>query len=66
MDGGVALQFAQSLVRAGPDHRAAMLFLSRRSGPFQVCELPELSIPQQIELARKLVVDGFLVRLPAD
>ncbi|MFC9767995.1 cupin domain-containing protein [Rhodococcus jostii] len=66
MDGGFALQFAQSLVSAGPDHRAAMLFLSQRTDPFRVRELPGLSATQQSELARKLVVDGFLVRLPND
>jgi lysine-specific demethylase/histidyl-hydroxylase NO66 len=58
---GVALQFGQSLVSAGADHRAAMLFLSRSTMPFRVGDLPELDGPQQIELARKLVVDGFLV-----
>lgn len=66
MDGGFALQFAQSLVSAGPDHRAAMLFLSRRTEPFRVGEVPGLSPPQQTELVRKLVVDGFLIRLPND
>ncbi|HSF22996.1 MAG TPA: cupin domain-containing protein [Blastocatellia bacterium] len=66
IDGGVALQFAQSLLKADSDHRAAMLFLSRTSNPFRVDELPELPPPQQIELARKLVIDGFLVRLPND
>ena len=58
---GVALQFGQSLVAAGADHRAAMLFLSRSTTPFRVGDLPELDGAQQIELARKLVVDGFLV-----
>ncbi|MEU1735663.1 cupin domain-containing protein [Streptosporangium sp. NPDC020145] len=63
MTDGVALQFAQSLVSADADHRAAMLFLSRSTEPFEVRDLPELSEAKQIELARTLVVDGFLVRL---
>ncbi|MBB5082285.1 cupin domain-containing protein [Nonomuraea endophytica] len=63
MADGVALQFAQSLVNADADHRAAMLFLSGNTEPFEVRDLPELSEAQQIELARTLVVDGFLVRL---
>jgi bifunctional lysine-specific demethylase and histidyl-hydroxylase NO66 len=66
MDGGVALQFSRSLVKAGPDYRSAMLFISRNVAPFRVTELPGLSAPQQIELARKLVVDGFLVRVAED
>ncbi len=64
MGGGVALQFAHSLVSAGPDHRTAMLFVSKSTKPFRVGDLPGLSAPQQIELARKLVVDGFLILLP--
>jgi lysine-specific demethylase/histidyl-hydroxylase NO66 len=63
MAGGVALQFAQSLVSAGPDHQAAMLFVSRSTEPFRVRDLPGLSAAQQTELARTLIVDGFLVRL---
>lgn len=59
---GVALQFAQSLVPAGADHQAAMLFLSRNTEQFQVGDIPGLSAAQQVELARKLVLDGFLVR----
>ena len=61
---GVALQFAQSLVPAGQDHRGAMLYLSRRTGAFQVGDIPDIAEAQQIELARKLIVDGFLIRLP--
>ncbi|MER7131433.1 cupin domain-containing protein [Streptosporangium saharense] len=63
MADGVALQFAQSLVSADADHRAAMLFLSGNTEPFEVRDLPELSEARQVELARTLVVDGFLVRL---
>jgi bifunctional lysine-specific demethylase and histidyl-hydroxylase NO66 len=63
---GVALQFGQSLVSADSDHRAAMLFLSNSADPFRVRDLPGLSEEQQTELARKLVVDGFLVLLGND
>jgi hypothetical protein len=34
--------------------------------PFRVCDLPGLRAEQQIELARKLIVSGFLVRLSDD
>jgi lysine-specific demethylase/histidyl-hydroxylase NO66 len=61
--GGVALQFASLSVGAGPDHEAAMLFISRSTEPFRVRDLPELGEKQQIELARSLIVTGFLVRL---
>lgn len=61
--GGVALQFAQLLISAGADHEAALRFLSRSTEPFRVCDLPGLTPAQQIELARTLVVSGFLVRL---
>lgn len=60
---GVALQFAQSLVNAGSDHQAAMLFVSKRTEQFRVCDLPGLSAVQQVALARTLILDGFLVRL---
>jgi bifunctional lysine-specific demethylase and histidyl-hydroxylase NO66 len=60
---GVALQFGQSLVSAGSDHRAAMLFLSKGAEPFRVREIPGLSEDQQRDLARTLIVDGFLIRL---
>lgn len=61
---GVALQFAQLLISAGPDHEAAMLFLSRSTEPFRVHDLPGLSAAQQTELARSLITSGFLIRLP--
>jgi hypothetical protein len=60
---GVALQFAGLSVGAGPDHKAAMLFISRSTEPFRVRDLPELHEKQQIELARSLIVSGFLVPL---
>ncbi|WP_049565487.1 cupin domain-containing protein [Nonomuraea sp. SBT364] len=63
MADGVALQFGQSLVSADAGHRAAMLFLSGNTEPFEVRDLPGLSEAQQTELARTLVVDGFLVRV---
>jgi hypothetical protein len=50
-------------VGAGPDHKAAMEFVSRSTEPFRVGDMPELSERQQIELARSLIVSGFLVRL---
>jgi ribosomal protein L16 Arg81 hydroxylase len=61
--GGVTLQFASLSVGAGPDHKAAMEFVSRSTEPFRVGDMPELSERQQIELARSLIVSGFLVRL---
>jgi hypothetical protein len=64
--GGVALQFAQLSTSAGLDHKAAMLFLSNSTEPFRVGELPGLTAAQQTELARTLLVSGFLVRLPDD
>lgn len=64
--GGVALHFAQLVMNAGPDHKDAMLFLSKSTEPFRVCDLPGLSAQQQTALARTLVLSGFLVRLPDD
>jgi ribosomal protein L16 Arg81 hydroxylase len=63
---GVALQFAQLLVSAGSDHEPAMLFLSGSTEPLRVGDLPGLSAAQQTELARTLIMSGFLVRLPDD
>ncbi|MGA9674250.1 MAG: cupin domain-containing protein [Mycobacterium sp.] len=64
--GGVALQFAQLSIRGDADHKAAMLFLSTSTAPFRVRDLPGLTAAQQTELARTLIVSGFLVRLPDD
>jgi ribosomal protein L16 Arg81 hydroxylase len=64
--GGVALQFAQLALNAAADHKAAMLFVSKSTQPFQVRDLPGLSAAKQIELTRSLIVSGFLVRLPDD
>jgi hypothetical protein len=63
VDGGVALRFAGLSVRAGADHEAAMLFISRSAEPFRVCDLPGLGAQEQIELARSLIVSGFLIRV---
>jgi hypothetical protein len=61
---GVTLQFASMSINAGPDHKAAMQFLAKSAEPFRVRDLPGLRAEQQIELARSLLVSGFLVRLP--
>jgi hypothetical protein len=63
VDGGVALRFAGLSVRAGADHEAAMLFISRSAAPFRICDLPGLDSHEQIELARSLIVSGFLMRI---
>ena len=63
---GVALHFAQLVVSAAPDHSDALQFLSKSTEPFRVCDLPGLSEAQQIDLARTLIVNGFLVRLLGD
>jgi len=66
VDAGVSLQFASLSIDAGPDHKAAMLFISGSTEPFRVGELPGLSAQQRIELVRSLIVSGFLVRLSDD
>jgi ribosomal protein L16 Arg81 hydroxylase len=63
-DDRVALHFAQLSVTVSPDHKAAMLFVSSSTEPFRVCDLPGLRPAQQMELARSLIVSGFLVRCP--
>jgi hypothetical protein len=63
---GVALQFASLSISAGHDHKAAMLFVTKSTEPFRVRDLPELDAKQQIELARSLIVSGFLIRLSDD
>src|SRR5262249_47105641 len=47
--GAVALQFGESLVKAGPEHRAAMQFLSKSTEPFRVRDIPGLGEEQQME-----------------
>jgi Cupin superfamily protein len=63
-NGAVTLQFAQLSIPASSEHKAAMLFVSGSTEPFQVCDLPGLPPAQQTELARTLIVSGFLVRCP--
>jgi hypothetical protein len=63
-DGGVTLQFASLSIDAGFDHDAAMRFVSASTEPFHVGDLPGLRPQQQTDLARTLIVSGFLVRLP--
>jgi hypothetical protein len=63
-DGGVTLQFASLSINAGTDHAAALRFVSASTEPFHVGDLPGLRPEQQTDLARTLIVSGFLVRLP--
>src|ERR1700742_435178 len=63
-DGGVTLHFASLSINAGFDHEAALRFVSASTEPFQVGDLPALRPEQQTDLARTLIVSGFLVRLP--
>jgi bifunctional lysine-specific demethylase and histidyl-hydroxylase NO66 len=63
---GVALHFAQLVINAGSGHKDALQFLSKSTEPFRICDLPGLSAAEQTELARTLIVTGFLVRLPND
>jgi bifunctional lysine-specific demethylase and histidyl-hydroxylase NO66 len=64
--GGVALHFAQLVINAAPDHKEALQFVSKSTEPFRISDLPGLSAAQQTELARTLIVNGFLIRLPDD
>lgn len=61
--GGAGLQFATLSMSAGLDHKAALVFVSASTDPFRVRDLPGLRAAQQIELARSLIVSGFLVRV---
>jgi len=63
---GVALHFAQLVIKVAPDHKDTLQFLSKNTEPFRICDLPGLSAAQQTELARTLIVTGFLIRLPDD
>ena len=62
----VALHFAQSVVNVTADHKSALQFLAKSTAPFQISDLPELSEVQRLELARTLIMQGFLIRLPGD
>jgi ribosomal protein L16 Arg81 hydroxylase len=61
---GVTLEFASLSINAASDHEAAMRFVSAAAAPFHVGDLPGLRPEQQVDLARTLIVSGFLVRLP--
>jgi hypothetical protein len=63
---GVALHFAQSVVNVTADHKIALQFLAKSTAPFRIRDLPELSEVQRHELARTLILQGFLIRLPDD
>jgi bifunctional lysine-specific demethylase and histidyl-hydroxylase NO66 len=63
---GVALHFAQLVINAGSGHKDALQFLSKSTEPFRICDLPGLSAAEQTDLARTLIMTGFLVRLPTD
>ena len=65
-DDGVTLDFASLSISAGSDHDAAMRFISNSTSPFRVGDLPGLHAKQQTDLARTLIVSGFLVRLPEE
>jgi hypothetical protein len=60
----VTLQFASLSINAGSDHAAALRFVSASSEPFDVGDLPGLRPEQQTDLARTLIVSGFLALLP--
>jgi hypothetical protein len=66
VDNGVALDFASLSITAGADHEAAMRFISSSTEPFRIGDLPGLQAGQQADLARTLIVSGYLVRLPDD
>jgi len=63
-DGGVTLEFASLSINADSDHGAALRFVSASTEPFHIGDLPGLRPEQQTDLARTLIVSGFLVRLP--
>lgn len=58
--GSIGLQFAQALVVADADHKAAFDFLLGQCAPFRVADLPGLEPEAQLALAEKLIQDGFL------
>jgi hypothetical protein len=62
----VSLHFAQSAFTAPSDHGGALRYLAKSAEPFRICELPGLSDAQRIDLARTLILQGFLIRLPDD
>jgi hypothetical protein len=60
---GVTLQFASLSINAGADHEDALRFVAHHVEPFRVADLPGLCPDQQRDLARTLIVSGFLVPL---
>jgi hypothetical protein len=63
LDDGVTLQFASLSINAGADHEAAMRFVAGSVEPFRVGDIPGLRAEQQTDLARTLIVSGFLARV---
>jgi ribosomal protein L16 Arg81 hydroxylase len=63
LDDGVTLQFASLSINAGADHEAALQFVARSAEPFRVGDIPGLRAEQQTDLARTLIVSGFLARV---
>ena len=63
LDDGVTLQFASLSINAGADHEAAMRFVARSTEPFRVGDIPGLRAEQQTDLARTLIVSGYLARV---
>jgi ribosomal protein L16 Arg81 hydroxylase len=62
----VTLHFAQSQVNAAADHKDTLQFLAESTAPFRICDLSGLDEAQRLELARALIMQGFLLRLPED
>jgi bifunctional lysine-specific demethylase and histidyl-hydroxylase NO66 len=62
----VTLHFAKSAVTSPSDHRGALHYVAKSAEPFRISELPGLSDAQRIDLARTLILQGFLLRLPGD
>jgi bifunctional lysine-specific demethylase and histidyl-hydroxylase NO66 len=62
----VTLHFAQSAVTSPADHRDALHYLAKSSDSFRISEVPGLSDGQRIDLARTLILQGFLIRLAGD
>ncbi|WIM88658.1 cupin domain-containing protein [Candidatus Mycobacterium wuenschmannii] len=59
---GVTLHFAQSAFNATHEHLDALRFLAKSTAPFRISDLPGLSEAQRVELARTLLLQGFLIR----
>jgi bifunctional lysine-specific demethylase and histidyl-hydroxylase NO66 len=59
---GATLHFAQSVVNAPSDHREALRYLAKSTAPFRISDIPGLAEPLRVELARTLILQGFLLR----